>query len=90
MAKICKRVTYSGQVQGVGFRYAARQVASGFPVAGFVRNLRDGDVEIVAEGDAAAVEAFLAAIMQRMQGYITGTEVRDDRLGGYPAFEIRQ
>lgn len=89
MATVCKRVTYSGRVQGVGFRYTARQVASDFPVAGFVRNLGDGDVELVAEGEPAVVEAFLAAVEKRMHRYITWTAVRDEGLAGYSAFEIR-
>jgi acylphosphatase len=89
MAKVCKRVTYSGSVQGVGFRYTTRRLAHGFPVAGFVRNLPDGDVEIVAEGEASDVEAFLAAVARRMQGYIAKAEVCDQACEGLTAFEIR-
>jgi acylphosphatase len=89
MARVSKRVTYSGRVQGVGFRYTARQLASGFPITGFVRNHSNGDVELVAEGEPAAVEAFLAAVAKRMHGYITGTEVRDQEPAGYAGFEIR-
>lgn len=50
---------FQGHVQGVGFRYTTVHVAAGFKVAGFVRNLPDGDVELVAEGDEADVNAFL-------------------------------
>ncbi len=58
------RVTnyYAGRVQGVGFRYTARTVATGFEVTGAVRNLDDGRVELAAEGDRAELEAFLQAI----------------------------
>src|SRR5471030_2081507 len=45
------KVFYSGRVQGVGFRYTARTVAAGFEITGYVRNLPDGRVELVAEGD---------------------------------------
>ena len=45
------RVYYSGRVQGIGFRYTAREVACGYEVTGFVRNLPDGRVEMAAEGD---------------------------------------
>lgn len=61
-----KRVTvhYSGHVQGVGFRYAAREVAGGFDVCGTVRNLPDGRVELVAEGCRDELEAFRQAIRE--------------------------
>lgn len=55
-------VLYSGHVQGVGFRHAACQVAAGFDVCGTVRNLPDGRVELVAEGDRHELQAFLQAI----------------------------
>ena len=45
------RILYSGHVQGVGFRYTAKTVAAGFEITGVVRNLPDGRVELVAEGD---------------------------------------
>lgn len=56
------RVLYSGTVQGVGFRYTVRSVARGFEVTGQVRNLPDGRVELVAEGQRAELEAFRRAI----------------------------
>jgi len=55
-------IIYSGQVQGVGFRYTTKAVATGFEVAGTVRNLPDGRVELVAEGARAELEGFRAAI----------------------------
>ncbi len=51
-------------MQGVGFRYFARQSAARFGVAGFARNLEDGSVEVVAEGEAAALQAFEDALRQ--------------------------
>lgn len=56
------QVFYEGRVQGVGFRYTARRVASGFDVAGYVRNLPDGRVELVASGDPEEVDGFLEAL----------------------------
>jgi acylphosphatase len=55
-------IHYSGRVQGVGFRYTVRDVANGFAVTGFVRNLDDGRVHLVAEGEVAEIDAFLAEI----------------------------
>ena len=57
-----KQVFYSGHVQGVGFRYSVKQIARGFDIVGWVRNLADGRVEMQATGDAAELEAFLDAI----------------------------
>ena len=56
------RIFYSGQVQGVGFRYTAKTVAAGFDISGIVRNLSDGRVELIAEGAREELEAFRAAI----------------------------
>jgi acylphosphatase len=52
------QVIYSGRVQGVGFRYTAKTVASGYEVVGTVRNLPDGTVELIAEGNRDELEAF--------------------------------
>src|SRR5262249_15767968 len=75
---ICKRVHYQGRVQGVGFRYTAQRIAGGFRVAGYVKNLRDGSVELVAEGEPDQVEAFVAAVAERMADYITRSTVSDE------------
>lgn len=55
-------ILYSGHVQGVGFRYQARQLSCGFEVSGTVRNLPDGRVELVAEGDETELQAFRQAV----------------------------
>jgi acylphosphatase len=88
MAAVCKRVLYSGRVQGVGFRYTARELAAGCPVAGSVRNLPTGEVELVAEGEAAAVDAFLAAVAARMAGYVERADVSDRPATGLKGFRI--
>lgn len=62
---IAKQVLYSGRVQGVGFRYTAKQIASGFEVTGWVKNLPDGRVELQAMScDPGELEAFLSAIQE--------------------------
>jgi acylphosphatase len=55
-------IFYTGRVQGVGFRYTVRTTAMGFDVTGTVKNLPDGRVELLAEGEKAELEAFLQAI----------------------------
>jgi acylphosphatase len=83
-------VYYSGRVQGVGFRYTARAVATGFEVAGVIRNLPDGRVELVAEGDRAELDAFRAAILDAgLAGFIRDEQVVwTDAKNEFRGFEI--
>jgi acylphosphatase len=85
---ICKRVYYSGRVQGVGFRYTAQRLASGYAVAGYVRNLPNGDVELLAEGEADQVDAFLKAVADSMARHIARVTVHDEPPGGRQGFNI--
>ena len=86
---IRKKVTYRGRVQGVGFRYSTRSLARGFEVTGYVRNMPDGSVELLAEGEAGEVERFLRAVSSRMSGYIQSAEEQEGRpTGSYGEFEI--
>jgi acylphosphatase len=64
-------VHYTGRVQGVGFRATAEHIAGRYPVTGTVRNLPDGRVELLAEGERADVVAFLAAVRARFARQIT-------------------
>lgn len=86
---ICKRVLYTGRVQGVGFRYTVNDLAAGFVATGFVRNLPNGNVELVAEGEADQVAALLAAVADRMADYIRQAQEQNQPLGGYKDFTIR-
>jgi len=65
-----REVHYQGQVQGVGFRYTVCQIARDVPVTGYVKNLADGRVQLVAEGEPADVDRFLSMVSQRMGDYI--------------------
>src|SRR5213080_3126547 len=58
------QVFYEGHVQGVGFRWSVRDVAKGFDVTGWVRNLADGRVELQVTGEDDEVRAFLDGIRQ--------------------------
>ncbi len=59
-------VRYRGRVQGVGFRATAAMIAQRFDVVGVVRNVHDGSVELIAEGEPGVLRDFLDAIGQRM------------------------
>lgn len=61
---------FSGTVQGVGFRYTTERMAVRFPVTGFVRNLANGQVEILVEGEEKTLQEFLKAIREAFHPYI--------------------
>jgi len=72
-----RQIVYSGEVQGVGFRYTTRSLARGFEVTGYVRNLPDRRVELVVEGPEDQLDDFLAAVGQRMSDHIRNVEIRN-------------
>ncbi|UJF24156.1 acylphosphatase [Suttonella sp. R2A3] len=61
---LCKRFIVSGRVQGVAFRYYTQKQAKALEVCGYVRNLEDGRVEVLAQGDEAAIEALSVWLWQ--------------------------
>lgn len=69
-----RRVIYSGRVQGVGFRMTARRIAGRYAVSGFVRNLPNGTVELVAAGAPDEVERYLAALAHALSGCIAAAD----------------
>jgi len=84
-----RELFYAGRVQGVGFRYTVRSLAARFNVTGFVRNLRDGRVHLVVEGETTEIDRFLHAIKNEMAGYIA--EVKETirpPTGQFQRFEI--
>ena len=88
-AREARRVLYSGHVQGVGFRYSACRIAQGHTVTGFVRNLDDGRVELIAEGASDELDRLLAEIASAMSGYIHKTQIVTlPATGQYRSFTI--
>ena len=59
---VARRFLVTGRVQGVGFRWFVLEAASVENLTGWVRNRPDGDVEVVAEGDAESMERFERAV----------------------------
>ena len=68
-------VHYTGRVQGVGFRFTAKQLASQFTIAGTVENLPDRRVRLIIEGEPAQLDGLLKAIADRMGDYIHDVKV---------------
>lgn len=84
-----RRVVVRGVVQGVGFRWSCAREAGRLGVAGWVRNLPDGAVEAVVEGDASQVDAALAYLAHGPRhARVTGVEVHDEPPGGLVGFEV--
>jgi acylphosphatase len=69
-----KQITYKGHVQGVGFRYCAKNIAQGYEIDGYVKNLNNGGVEIQAEGEKEEIELFFAELNTEMAGFIREKE----------------
>ncbi len=63
-AVIEKQAFFAGRVQGVGFRFGTKQIATGFDVIGWVRNLPDGRVELQVRGETEEVSEFLLEIRE--------------------------
>ena len=84
------QVLYRGQVQGVGFRYTVRSVATGFVVSGTVRNLPDGAVELIAEGDREELAAFRQAIRESGMDHFIRNEAVSwaEAMNEFRGFEI--
>lgn len=83
-------VYFSGRVQGVGFRYTVLQIAKEYDVAGYVRNLVDGRVQLEAEGRPDEVAAFVDSIGERMHSYVRKVErSAEKRPAQFSGFAIR-
>lgn len=83
-------ITFTGTVQGVGFRYTTVTIAQRFKVAGWVRNERDGSVRCVAEGDQTELDRFVAAVKQAMNRSITSARIdQSPATGEFARFDVR-
>jgi len=84
-----RRVLYSGRVQGVGFRYTAQRIAQQHAVTGYVKNLRDGRVELLVEGAREEIERLLKEIAAAMEGNIESVDAQImSATGRFRAFEV--
>lgn len=80
-SKIAKKFVVKGRVQGVGYRYFADRVASELGIWGYVKNLWDGNVEVYAIGEIAAVEELKRQLAEGPRSaHVTGVEEADAAL----------
>jgi len=85
-----RQAYFNGRVQGVGFRYTVRQLASELDVSGFVRNLADGRVELQVEGKPNEIDRLIAAIRDHFGRYITRVDEQSSPpKRKFSGFEIR-
>jgi acylphosphatase len=85
-----REMHFSGRVQGVGFRYTTRSLAAGFEIAGFVRNLPDGQVQLVVEGTTDEINSFLVELHRELGQHIYDqNEIHRPASGKFKGFEIR-
>ena len=74
------RVLYSGHVQGVGFRATTRGLAGNYDVVGYVKNLSDGRVELLVEGDKTDIAALLKAVERELGRHISDRVRHDETI----------
>ena len=83
-------VLFYGQVQGVGFRFTTERIANELGLVGFVRNLSDGRVEVICEGNVSILNDFLNEIKNAMSVYISDSLIEwDVARGEFSLFEIK-
>ncbi|PIQ88261.1 MAG: acylphosphatase [Candidatus Omnitrophica bacterium CG11_big_fil_rev_8_21_14_0_20_42_13] len=83
-------VYYSGSVQGVGFRFTVERIALDLGIAGWVKNLRDGRVEVVGEADEKVLRELLGGISDYFKKYITDTDIAfSSATGEFKDFAIK-
>ena len=87
MKKAIKTI-FSGRVQGVGFRYRTQLIAQQFPVTGYVKNLNDGTVELVIEGDDIELSKMMDSVNKEMMDNIRQATSTEVSIAGFTNFSI--
>jgi acylphosphatase len=75
-----KQITYSGNVQGVGFRWKVLQISKLYSITGYVQNLTNGKVELLAEGQDDQVEEMIKKVARELNNYWV-TQEHEDKPG---------
>jgi acylphosphatase len=84
-------IIVQGIVQGVGYRFFAVEIAKQYNIKGYARNLPDGNVEVIAEGDEGMLNEFIKRLkIGPGSARVTGIDVKwDDTDFGFDSFDIR-
>jgi len=77
MSQVAKHIIFVGRVQGVGFRFTAYHIANHHQLTGFVRNVPDGTVEMLAQGHPESIDNCIQDIKASFAGYIRETRVEE-------------
>ena len=86
-----RTILYTGTVQGVGFRWTTERALADVSVSGYVRNLPDGRVELVIEGEPSQTEAAAERVRRALGSYIRDeAQELGAATGEFRRFEIRQ
>ncbi|MFP4105342.1 MAG: acylphosphatase [Phycisphaerae bacterium] len=89
MAAEQRIVKFKGNVQGVGFRYTSTRTAKQYEITGYVKNMPDGTVELVAEGEKKEIDAFLSDLKEQMSRHIRDTQQQTANPSGrYSSFGV--
>jgi acylphosphatase len=87
---ISKLIVFKGSVQGIGFRYTAHRIAAHYGLTGYVRNLDDGSVEMLAQGDADDLADCVDDLKTSFGSYIRDVEITDAPfVSDYDSFMIK-
>lgn len=88
---VCKKIIFEGKVQKIGFRYFVFEQAKKASVVGYVRNLDNGCVELVAQGDYSAIELFLENCLKKHpMAVIENFTVENLELQKFDDFQVRR
>ncbi|MEM8866469.1 MAG: acylphosphatase [Planctomycetota bacterium] len=83
-------VVYTGHVQGVGFRYTVRNLAERLAITGYVRNLDNGKVELLAEGPPSEIDSLLTQVRDHFRENIDDEQISTAAPSGqFATFAIR-
>ncbi len=75
MEPAAKHIVFAGSVQGVGFRFTALNIANRYHLTGYVRNIPNGSVEMLAQGPAETIDGCIRDIEDSFTGYVRKTYI---------------
>ena len=74
---VARHIIFVGRVQGVGFRFTAHRMANRHQLSGFVRNMSDGTVEMLAQGSVNDIDDCIQDLKEYYPGYIRESEIEE-------------